>query len=272
MRPSNVQSVAFILTLCSSMLVGQTKLRTPASPLIPPKLLLETSFADASGDQVLASEEQGTVNVYITNAGGEARKVTIRVRLLLPVRGLVVDSTATLASLQTGRKESLSFVIWATDEVQSGKVSLIVEADDVSKAGFASTRVEITLRAEPGPNLVIGKVRVNSRTIGNAGVGLKIGKNALDVEIKNIGARKARGVAVTPSTTAPFVVLSPAGTALVGELPPGGEHRISVAIEVSQQFPLRSLIMNIQLAEHRQRYSAIQEVVIPVVRTKAERR
>jgi hypothetical protein len=266
------QTVALVFPLCFAVAAGQTKLRTPASPLIPPKLTLEASFADASGDQVLASEEQGALNVHVTNEGGEARNVTLRVRPLVPIKGLVVDSTATLENLRTAQKEALSFVVWATDEVQSGKVSLIVEADDASSLGFASTRVEVMLREAPGPNLVVGKMRVNGRTLGITGVGLKVGKNVLDLEIKNAGTRKARGVVVMPSVTAPFVVLSPARAADIGELLPGEQHRVTVAIEVSQQFPLRSFTMNIHLAEHRQRYRANHDVAIPVLQPKSKRR
>lgn len=271
MRVLRVPSCALMLLLSFALAISQSKLRTSASPLIPPKLTLGASFADASGDLVLASEEHGTVNVHVTNEGGEARTVTVRLRPLVPIKGLVVDTTATLESLRAGQKEAFAFGVWATDEVQSGKGVLILEADDTSKLGFASMRVELTLREAPGPHLVVGKLRVNGRTLGNSGVGLKVGKNVIDVEIKNAGTRKARGVAVTPSTSAPFVVLSPAGAVDVGEVLPGDQHRFSVTIEVSPQFPLPVLRMNFQLAEYRPRYSALHEVAIPLLRAKPKK-
>jgi hypothetical protein len=262
---SRLITILIVLFGCLFSLSAQRRLRTPASPLTPPKLLLDASFQDATGDQVLMSEEQGIVKAKITNQGGAARNVVVRLRPLVPVEGIVIDSAATVESLPPGRTENLSFIIWATDDVQSGTAALIVEAEDDTKLGITSAGVDVVLRETQGPDLVVERVRVNGRTLGNSGVGAKAGaKNVIDLEVKNDGKRKARGVSVTPTLEAPFAVLSPAGAADVGELVPGEKRGVNFSIAVSDQSKARSLLLRVRISERRRKYSAVREVRIPI--------
>ena len=65
----------FLILLCASQIFAQSKLRTKAGQLLPPKLAVEATLKDESGDQILETDESGTIVVNLMNRGGIANSI-----------------------------------------------------------------------------------------------------------------------------------------------------------------------------------------------------
>ena len=253
--------------------LAQVKLRTAAGPIALPEFVIESKLQDGNGDSILASEEHGTLIVRITNRGGEARGVVVRVRPLIPAPGLVHDTAATIGRISNAQSAEASFLLWGGEDLATGKVVLLVDAEDDTKTGGAVARVELRMKGALGPDLVIGRVLLNGKTLDLKEAVATPGRVAsINVEIVNAGGLKARSVIVTPTIDAPFVLLQSAGPVEIGDMAPGEKQRVDLSFRVSGESRQASIVLKLQVVEQRERFSRVHNVNIPLRKARSKNR
>lgn len=257
--------IIFIILLISCQVCAQSKLRSKSGSLMPPKFDVETSFIDDTGDHVLESEERGALVVKLTNRGGDAREVSVRVAPVRMVQGVIWDSIATFSEIPAGENREATFVLWAGEKTRTEIMSFRVAVENVSKVPSPSDDVEVLLKETAGPHLVMGRSRVYNYVTGRDDSTIIPGQETyVDLEVRNAGPRKARGVVINIVLDNPNVVIKSGNAVSLGDIGPGEKRLAKLLLQSSTKARARSLKLTIQCAEERPKYTKEYVIAFPI--------
>ena len=244
---------AFNEQFLAAILSGAPMARAAKGPSLPPVLSADVSFTEPSGDNILAAEEEGSLEVTLTNTGqGPAYGTEVALRLSKgDVSDLSFPARRYLGEIPAGEERKVSIPLKAGLDVADGRVTLTVTFSEAN--GFEPDPVELTFetRAYRPPQLALADVGVDEPS-GNGMIEPgEVVTVMVRVQNRGRGAAEVTRARVNIGQN----VFAAAGSATefdLGTLPPGAYQDIQFQIYTNRR--AKEIPVSLTLTERHGKY------------------
>ncbi len=238
-------------------------------PALPPALSAAVTFSEPSGDNLLAANEEGALEVTLTNSGqGAAYGVEVALRLTLREpsttlrepqgdvegqlsAGLTFPARRYIGEIPAGKSQTVSIPLKAGLDLPSGTATITCDFSEAN--GFEPDPIEITFdtRAYQPPDLVIADVGIDDAS-GNGMI--EAGEVVtVMVRVQNLG-RGAAEKAEAEVKMGENVFFAEGSTAQfdLGTLPPGAFKDLQFQLYTNRR--AREIAVTMSLIERHGKY------------------
>ena len=181
--------------------------------VMPPELYVDIDFADDNGNMILEAQESGQIKVSLTNKGGRADNVTVKVSSKADIPGLQIGQSEFVTTVLSDKSTELSIPVSADINIPTDSLRLTIDVSEPLGYGISAVMLLSTLEF-PKPRL-----KMQGVSVVDAGVGLRALGNNPDgklqrgevvkcfVVLQNIGEGKAEDIRYSIHTDNPNIYL-----------------------------------------------------------------
>jgi|WetSurMetagenome_2_1015567.scaffolds.fasta_scaffold49610_2 hypothetical protein len=238
--------------------VAQSKATSPSKEF-GPRLVVEASLKNPSGDMSLAAGERGKVVLVVKNLGATpASDVVASSVVETDGEGVSCERECSLGSIPAGQTKEGSIWVSASDTVKPKTFALKIGVKAGQGPVMGQARLEFRTKEGAPPNIVIDWEFSDTKE----GPLLPGRDHTLTLRVKNVGMGKAFGLETSlasPPGDSSVVIVRNIESVNVGILEPGGTGLMKFLVAVRPGYVGDSIKL---LAEVRER-----SMVSPVVKT-----
>lgn len=251
--------------------------RNSQGVLMPPELYVDIDFVDDNGNMILEAQESGQIKVSLSNKGGRADNVKVKVSSKADFPGLSFGKSEYVTTVLSDKPTEISVPVTAGIDIPTD--SLRVSIDVTEPLGYDISAVMLLSTLEfPKP-----QIKIQGVSVVDAGVGLRALRNSPDgklqrgevvkcfVVLQNIGEGKAEDIQYSIHTDNPNIyLLSDSGyekavSGKVNDLSVGESATIDFRLSPNNKYVHRGNYLPIYLSIHEKSgKGSIASEVIPL--------
>lgn len=187
--------------------------RNSRGVVMPPELYVDIDFADDNGNMILEAQESGQIKVSLSNKGGRADNVKVRVSSKADIPGLQIGQSEFVATVLSNKSTELSIPVSADINIPTDSLRLSIDVSEPLGYDISAVMLLSTLEY-PKP-----QIKIQGVSVVDAGVGLRALKNNPDgklqrgevvkcfVVLQNIGEGRAQDLQYSIYTSDPNIYL-----------------------------------------------------------------